>query len=76
MALTCPKAQTKTPFVLKSLYDADILDEAVILKWGEKPSKKYVDKKESQAIKKAAEPFLEWLKNAEEEESEEESESE
>lgn len=66
-------ALSKTPIVLKALYDADLVDEAVMLKWGSKPSKRYVTKDISKEVKKAAEPFINWLKEAEEETSEEES---
>jgi translation initiation factor 5 len=64
-------AMPKIPAVLKALYDADLVDEAVVLKWGSKPSKRYVSKDVSKEVKKAAEPFLKWLQEAEEESSEE-----
>lgn len=63
----------KTPTILMKVYDLDIIEDDVFIKWGEKPSKRYVDKDVSKEIKKAAVPFLEWLENASEEESEEES---
>lgn len=50
------------------LYDLDILEENVIIEWGGKVSKKYVPKELSQEIHNKAEPFLTWLKEAEEEE--------
>lgn len=49
-------------------YDADILEENVLLDWANKPRKKYVSAEVSQEIHKAAEPFIKWLKEAEEEE--------
>lgn len=55
------------------LYDKDILEEKVLLDWGEKASKKYVSKELSQEIHAKAEPFIKWLREAEEED---ESESE
>ncbi|KAI7861667.1 domain found in IF2B/IF5-domain-containing protein [Spinellus fusiger] len=58
----------KMPNILMALYKADILEDDVFIKWGEKPSKRYVDKEVSKEIKKAAKPFLEWLENASEEE--------
>ncbi|KAI8978596.1 domain found in IF2B/IF5-domain-containing protein [Pilobolus umbonatus] len=63
----------KIPTILMKLYDLDIIEDEVFLKWGEKPSKRYVEREISKEIKKAAQPFLEWLENAEEEDSEEES---
>uniref|UniRef100_A0A0A9X1L2 Eukaryotic translation initiation factor 5 n=1 Tax=Lygus hesperus TaxID=30085 RepID=A0A0A9X1L2_LYGHE len=58
----------KVPAIFKLLYDEDILDEGVLLEWGGKVSKKYVSKELSQEIHNKAEPFLTWLKEAEEEE--------
>ena len=64
----------KTPLILKAFYDADLLEEEIILSWGEKVSKKYVDKKVGKEIHAKAEPFLKWLQEAEEEESSEDDE--
>lgn len=61
----------KAAKLLKAFYDADILEEEVLLEWGAKPTKKYVNKEESKMIIEKAEPFLKWLKEAEEEESDE-----
>ncbi|KAI8969075.1 domain found in IF2B/IF5-domain-containing protein [Mycotypha africana] len=63
----------KVPTILMKLYDLDIIEDEVYLKWGEKPSKRYVERDISKEIKKAAAPFLDWVENAEEESSEEES---
>ncbi|KAI9098784.1 domain found in IF2B/IF5-domain-containing protein [Phlyctochytrium arcticum] len=63
---------SKVPIVLKALYDEDLVDEEVFLAWGEKPSKKFVDRKVSKEIREKAAPFLDWLKEADEEESDEE----
>jgi len=48
-------------------YDADILEEKVLLEWAGKVSKKYVSRDLSQEIHTRAEPFIKWLKEAEEE---------
>lgn len=48
-------------------YDADILEEKVLLEWAGKVSKKYVSRELSQEIHAKAEPFIKWLKEAEEE---------
>jgi translation initiation factor 5 len=58
--------------ILKALYDADILEEEVLMEWGKKASKKYVSKELSEAILEKAKPFLTWLKEAEDETSSEE----
>ncbi|KAK7863936.1 hypothetical protein R5R35_012446 [Gryllus longicercus] len=60
----------KVPGILKLFYDTDILEEKVLLEWAEKGSRKYVSKELSQDIHSRAEPFIKWLREAEEEESE------
>jgi len=61
----------KVPLILKGLYDLDIIDEEVILDWHSKVSKKYVSKELSTEIHTKAEPFIKWLKEAEEEDEDE-----
>lgn len=63
---------TKVPAILKLFYDADILEEKVLFEWAEKTSKKYVTKEFSAEIRTRAEPFIRWLREAEEEESDSE----
>ncbi|XXH04867.1 hypothetical protein Hte_011289 [Hypoxylon texense] len=58
--------------ILHQLYDKDLVSEDVIQNWGTKASKKYVDLQTSKKIRRAAEPFLKWLEEAEEDESDEE----
>lgn len=60
---------SKIPHVLKEMYDADLLEEEVIFSWAEKASKKYVSKELAKDIRVKAEPFIKWLKEAEEESS-------
>uniref|UniRef100_H0VU61 Eukaryotic translation initiation factor 5 n=1 Tax=Cavia porcellus TaxID=10141 RepID=H0VU61_CAVPO len=60
---------TKIPHILKEMYNADRLEEAVIISWSEKASKKYVSKELAKEIHVKAEPFIKWLKEAEEESS-------
>lgn len=62
--------------ILKALYDEDLLEEEVILQWGEKVSKKYVSKEVCSQIHEKVAPFIKWLKEAEEEDSSEEEEEE
>lgn len=58
--------------ILHQLYDKDLVSEDMIKKWGTKASKKYVDIATSKKIRRAAEPFLTWLEEAEEDDSDEE----
>ncbi|KAI2468536.1 domain found in IF2B/IF5-domain-containing protein [Annulohypoxylon bovei var. microspora] len=56
--------------ILHQLYDKDLISEEIIKKWGTKASKKYVDISTSKKIRRAAEPFLTWLDEAEEDSDE------
>lgn len=65
----------KVPHILKAFYDCDILEEEVLLEWSNKVSKKYVSKDLAQEIHDKALPFIKWLQEAEEEESDSEEEA-
>jgi translation initiation factor 5 len=69
-----PDLLSGTSKILMTLYENDLVSEEVLTKWGAKASKKYVDRDTSKKIRKAAEPFLKWLEEAEDESEEEESE--
>lgn len=58
--------------ILYQLYDQELISEEFVRKWGSKASKKYCDVSTSRQIRKAAEPFIKWLDEADEESSEEE----
>ncbi|KAI0641167.1 eukaryotic translation initiation factor 5 [Trametes meyenii] len=60
------------PKILMSFYQVDILEEEVVKQWGTHVSKKYVDRDTSKKVRKASEPFLKWLDEAEDTESEDE----
>ncbi|EGG08818.1 uncharacterized protein MELLADRAFT_115896 [Melampsora larici-populina 98AG31] len=55
------------PKIVMALYQADVLDEEVIKQWGTHVSKKYVDKEKSKKVRRACEPLLKWLDEAEDE---------
>jgi translation initiation factor 5 len=54
--------------ILQLYYHHDLISEEVVTKWGSKASKKYVDIATSKKVRKAAEPFLTWLAEADSEE--------
>lgn len=56
-------------------YNADLITEETVTKWGSRASKKYVDLATSKKVRKSAETFLTWLAEAESEEEEEEEDS-
>ncbi|KAI0726026.1 eukaryotic translation initiation factor 5 [Fomitopsis betulina] len=59
------------PKILMQYYQVDILDEEVVKQWGTHVSKKYVDKEISKKVRKASEPFLKWLDEADDSEEDE-----
>ncbi|KAL6850962.1 eukaryotic translation initiation factor 5 [Amphichorda felina] len=67
-----PDAYSQVVKILQLYYHYDLVNEEVVLKWGSKASKKYTDVSISKKVRKAAAPFLEWLAEADEEESSEE----
>ncbi|KAF4997824.1 hypothetical protein FGRMN_3572 [Fusarium graminum] len=58
--------------ILQLYYHHDLISEDVVTKWGSKASKKYTDISTSKKVRKAAEPFLTWLAEADSEESSDE----
>ncbi|CCE79969.1 Piso0_003062 [Millerozyma farinosa CBS 7064] len=70
LGLENPSLIPVLPKVLVKVYDKDLISEEVILEWGSKVSKKYVPKDVSKKVRKAAKPFINWLKEADEEDSE------
>lgn len=65
-----PKLVPEVPKILLAYYQEDLISEAVLKNWGSKASKKYVDLATSKKVRKSAEPFLEWLENAESDDEE------
>ncbi|KAK9488226.1 domain found in IF2B/IF5-domain-containing protein [Lipomyces starkeyi] len=66
-----PELISSIPKILHQYYSYDIISEDAILKWGSRASKKYVDKEISKKVRKAAQPFLTWLEEAESEDDSE-----
>ncbi|PPQ95202.1 hypothetical protein CVT26_014893 [Gymnopilus dilepis] len=66
-----PDLLPAVPKILMAFYQIDVLDEEVITQWGTHVSKKYVDKDTSKKVRKASEPFLKWLEEADSDEDEE-----
>jgi translation initiation factor 5 len=54
------------------LYQEDLIDEETLQKWGTRASKKYVDLATSKKVRKAAEPFLTWLAEAQSDDEDDE----
>lgn len=67
-----PKLLPAVSLILKALYDNDLVSEEVFLAWDDKASKKYVDKKDAKLVREKAAPFTKWLREAEEDDDDEE----
>ncbi|KAI0056780.1 hypothetical protein BV25DRAFT_1831876 [Artomyces pyxidatus] len=67
-----PELIPAIPKILMEFYQADVLEEEVIQQWGTHVSKKYVDKDTSKKVRKASEPFLKWLEEADDDDDDEE----
>ena len=72
VGLTHPELVPAVPKILMALYQNGILDEDVVTQWGTHVSKKYVDKETSKKVRKASEPFLKWLEEADDDSEEDE----
>lgn len=71
-----PKLINSIPTILMAYYENDLATEETITKWGSRASKKYVDVQTSKKVRKAAEPFLKWLEEADEDGSDDDEEEE
>ena len=58
--------------ILMKYYDNDLVTEDVLLGWGSKSSKKYVDIATSKKVRRSAEKFISWLENAQSDDDEDE----
>jgi len=71
VGLTHPDLIPFVPKILMEFYQVDVLEEGVITQWGTHVSKKYVDRDTSKKVRKASEPFLKWLEEAEDDSDDE-----
>ncbi|SPO02788.1 related to translation initiation factor eIF5 [Cephalotrichum gorgonifer] len=71
-----PELYSQLVKILQLYYHFDLITEDVVTKWGTKASKKYVDLSTSKKVRKAAEPFLTWLAEAESEEDDDDDDDE
>ncbi|KAF9267930.1 translation initiation factor [Marasmius fiardii PR-910] len=72
VGITHPDLIPAVPKILMAFYQSDLLEEEVVTQWGTHVSKKYVDKETSKKVRKASEPFLKWLEEAEDDEDDDE----
>ncbi|XP_039756762.1 eukaryotic translation initiation factor 5 [Pararge aegeria] len=73
LAATNASLLPKVPAALKLLYDLDIVEEKTILEWAAKPSRKFASKEVVADVVRRAQPFIDWLQQADEEDSDEDS---
>lgn len=71
-----PALVPKVAGALKLLYDLDIVEEKAIVEWWHKPSRKALSKDVCAEVRRRAQPFLDWLQQAEEDSSDPEDEGE
>ncbi|KAG8833144.1 hypothetical protein FRC17_011264 [Serendipita sp. 399] len=72
VGINYPELTEKVPHILMAFYQADLLSEEVAKQWGTHVSKKYVDRDTSKRVRKASEPFIKWLDEADDEDEEDE----
>lgn len=65
IGLSYPSLLPSTPKILMAFYQSDLIEEEVVKAWGKHVSKKYVDRETSKKVRRAGEPFLKWLDEAE-----------
>jgi len=67
-----PSTISALPNFLNGLYVEEVLDEDILVQWHKHPinDPKRFDPKVSKAIRDAAKPFIEWIQNADTEDSE------
>lgn len=69
-----PARKVEMPFILKMMYEEDLIDDAIIVGWGEqdKIAKKHgVDAAAAAEVREICAPVLEWLQESDDEEEDE-----
>ena len=72
-----PERVKEAPLILKALYDLDLADEEVIVAWYDKADAGKilgVPAQAAQGVRKAAQPLVDWLQEADDDEEAEEEE--
>jgi translation initiation factor 5 len=59
-----PTLISSCPAVLQLAYQNDLFEDDEIIAWNAHISKRYVNKAEAISVRKAAEPFVNWVQNA------------
>jgi translation initiation factor 5 len=74
VAVVEPELLLRTPMILQALYESDVIEEEYMVSWFDLPpeSSWLVNKEIATLVKSKAEPFIEWLKDADEESDDEE----
>ncbi|GAM88864.1 hypothetical protein ANO11243_068980 [Dothideomycetidae sp. 11243] len=72
VGLEKPNLIAQVSGILMKYYENDLIAEETLKAWGTKASKKYVDIATSKKVRKSAEKFIEWLENAESDDSDSE----
>lgn len=75
LAVTLPERMREAPLVLKQLYDCDVIPEHLVTAWYHKSdaaSQLKVPAQEAARVREAAKPFVEWLEQETESESDDE----
>lgn len=62
--------------ILNSFYEYEVLSEEALIDWFDVPTAKYVTAEVLAKIHKSAKPFIEWLKNADEDDDDEDDDEE
>ncbi|TFK74190.1 hypothetical protein BDN72DRAFT_789844 [Pluteus cervinus] len=74
VGIAFPDLLPAIPKILMTLYQGDVLEEEFVKQWGTHVSRKYVDKDTSKRVRKASEPFLKWLDEADDEDDDDDDE--
>lgn len=69
-----PALISACPALLQLAYQNDLFEDDEIIAWNAHISKRYVSQEEALKVRKAAEPFVNWIQNAESDDEDDESE--